>query len=331
MTTDLSGKRILVTGATGFIGGHLARKLHGEGADVLALERTPGKGDALARDGIAVVKGDITDRAQMATLFGSQNVQIVMHIAAWLGGRPFSNFRLVNVDATRLLAELSARYGIERFVFTSSIAVYGPHGDADVDETTPLKPYNSPYADTKIQAESTVQEIARSTNLPFVIVRPGMVYGPGSRGWTIRLAQWARSGKLPLIDGGHGTAYPVYIDNLVDLLVACATHPAAVGEIFNGVDDGPVTYAEFLGGYMAMIPTHRAIRLPGWIPKILTTLANPFYPETSLIYLADQLSGRGWVSNRKAKDRLGWTPHVSLKEGLANSEAWLREMGILDE
>lgn len=328
MTKTLAGIRILVTGATGFIGSRLARRLHAEGAHVLALEHTPGKGDDLAKNGIEIVKGDIIDGARMETIL-RQDVQIVMHIAAWLHGRPISSFQRVNVEATRRLAELSAAAGVDRFVFTSSVAVYGPHGDSNVDEDTPLRPYGNPYGDTKIRAEQVLCDVGRGTKLPYAIVRPGMVYGPGSPGWTARLARWAQKGQLPLIDGGRGTAYPVYIDNLLDLLVACAAHPNAVGETFNGVDDGPVTYAEFLGGYMAMIPTERAIRLPGWLVKGLMALGDPFSPEQSLTYLANQLCGRGLVSNHKAKDRLGWSPRVSLREGLANSEAWLRQVGVL--
>lgn len=329
MTTELSGKRILVTGATGFIGSRLAESLHAGGAHIIALERTPGKGNDLARAGIEIVKGDITGRSQMEAVL-RQDVQIVMHIAAWLRGQPLSNYQRINIEATRQLAELSAAAGVDRFVFTSSIAVYGLHGDSNVDEATPLKPFGDPYGDSKIRAEEALWDVAHSANLPCVIVRPGMVYGPGSPGWTVRLAKWAKAGRLPLIDGGRGTAYPVYIDNLVDLLAACATHPAAVGEVFNGVDDGPVTFADFLGGYMAMIPTDRAIRLPGWALKSLAALTGPFFPEAKLSHYANQLCGRGMVLNRKAKNLLGWSPKVSLKEGLARSEAWLRETSILE-
>ncbi|MBN1310449.1 MAG: SDR family NAD(P)-dependent oxidoreductase [Anaerolineae bacterium] len=330
MTDNVAGKHILVTGATGFIGGYAARRLHADGAHVLALERTPGKGDSLAKAGIEIVKGDITDKAQVKAIFDKHQVQIVMHIAAWLRGRPLSNFQRVNVDATSHLAEISAEAGVNRFVFTSSIAVYGMHGDTNVDESTPLKPYGDPYGDTKIQAEERLKETAHNTGLTYVIVRPGMVYGPGSPGWTIRLAKWAKKGWLPIIDGGRGTAYPVYIDNLVDMLVTCATHPAAVGEIFNGTDDGPVTMGEFLGAYMEMVPTDRAIRLPGWALKGLAAVATPFFPEAKLSHYANQLCGRGLISNQKAKDQLGWSPKVSLKEGVARSEAWLRETGILE-
>ncbi len=328
MIDSLAGKRIFVTGATGFIGGHLTHRLHAEGAHVLALERTPGKGDALAALGIEIVRGDITDHPRMREII-DQDVQVVMHIAAWLGrNRPVTDAETVNVAATRHLAEASAAAGVERFVFTSSIATYGAQGDTDVDEDTPLEPFGDPYGDSKIRAEAALHQVGQQTGLPYVIVRPGMVYGPGSVGWTKRIALWAKQGELPLFDGGRGTVFPVYIDNLVDLLVLCAAHPNAVGQIFNGVDDGPITLAEFLGGYMRMIPTRRAIRIPCWLARILGVLADPFL-SLKLTYAITQMCGQGLISNQKAKDLLGWQPKVSLEEGLRESERWLRAEGIL--
>jgi nucleoside-diphosphate-sugar epimerase len=290
---SLAGKRIFVTGATGFIGGHLTRRLHAEGAHVLALERTPGRGDALAALGIEIVQGDITDHPRMREIV-DRDVQVVMHIAAWLGRtRPVRDAETVNVTATRHLAEASAAAGVERFVFTSSIATYGAQGDTDVDEDTPLESFGDPYGDSKIRAEAALRQVGQQTGLPYVIVRPGMVYGPGSVGWTKRIA-----------------------------------HPNAVGQIFNGVDDGPVTVADFLGGYMRMIPTRRAIRIPCWLARILGALADPFM-SLKLTYAITQMCGQGLISNQKAKDLLGWQPGVSLEEGLRESERWLRAEGIL--
>lgn len=295
---------------------------------MLALERTPGKGKSLATLGIEVLSGDITDHARMAEIV-AQGVSHVMHIAAWLSGGPPRQADIVNVDATRALAEASAAAGVERLVFTSSIAVYGPHGERSVDEATPLIPFGDRYGDSKIRAERALQEVSDQTGLPVVIVRPGMVYGPGSPGWTVRLAQWAKHGQIPLIGGGRGSAYPIYIDNLIDLLVLCATHPAAPGEVFNGVDNGPVTLAEFLDGYMRMAGTTRALRLPCWLAKPVAALVDPFVQRYKLTYVVTQMCGRGQVSNKKPVEQLGWQPEAGLEEGLRRSEAWLRAEGIL--
>lgn len=328
MDRTLAGKRVFVTGATGFIGRHLARRLHEDGAHVLALERTPGRGDDLRAAGVEVVRGDITDRARMQEIV-EQGVEVVMHIAAWLGRGDVENAYPVNVTATRDLAEVSAAAGVERFVFTSSISVYGIRDGRDVDETTPLRPFRYPYGDTKIQAEEALRQVAAESGLQAVILRPGMVYGPGSPTWSVRLARWAKKGRMPLLSGGGASAFPIYIDNLLDLLALAATHPAAPGETFNAVDDGPVTMREFLGAYMRMVPTNRAIRVPCWLARPAAFFAEPFFKRYRVAYIVSQLCEGGQIGNRKAKDLLGWEPRVPLDEGLRRSEAWLRAEGIL--
>lgn len=320
----LAGKRILVTGATGFIGGHLARRLHAEGAHVLALARTPSKGRPLAELGIEVVQSDITNHGRMTKILG-QDMQIVMHLAAWRGlrGKPLRDVEHINVTATRHLAQVAAEAGVERFIFTSSIAVYGIRGDADVDETTPIKPYRDLYGDSKIGAERALRQVAEETGLVYVILRPGQVYGPGSSLWTTRLVMEAKKGQLPFINSGRGSVHPIYVDNLVDLLLLCALHPDAVGQTFNAADDGPVTWADFFGAYMRMVPTERAIHLPLWAARLGALLANPF-TRYNLRYLVEYMCGQGEISNRKAKDLLGWSPRVSLEEGMSRCQEWLR-------
>jgi 2-alkyl-3-oxoalkanoate reductase len=324
----LSGKKVLVTGASGFIGSHLSRRLHHIGAHVIALCRNRERGTELASQGIELAEGDILNASKMETII-SNGVEIIYHLAAWLRGGSGREAPAINVQATQRLAELSAKYGVKRFIFTSSIAVYGPHGDLNVDEMTPLQTYNDPYGDSKIHAERAVQDVATQTRLPYVIIRPGMVYGPGSSGWTRRMALWAKDGRMPLVDGGRGTAFPVYIDNLIDLYILAATHPAAIGETFNAVDNGPVTLGEFGTAYMQMIPTNRALRVPGWLLAPLAAIIDPFTPGTNYRYVVNQMRGRGLVTNTKAKELIGWAPQTDLAEGMRRSEEWLRAEGIL--
>lgn len=327
MAGALAGKRILVTGATGYIGRALALRLHEEGARVLALERTPGKGDDLRARGLEMVEGDITDAARMRAIV-AQDVEIVMHIAAWLGQTSVSEAHAVNVTATEILARASADAGVRRFVFTSSIAVYGMRGGRDVDETTPVERFGYPYGDTKILAERALQRIGHETPLETVIVRPGMVYGPEARTWAVRLARWAKKGRMPLLNQ-EASSFPIFIDDLVDLLVLTATHPAAAGEIFNAVNDGPTTTEDFLGAYMRMVPTERAIRVPCWLARIAAFFAEPFIRQYRVAYIVSQLCEGGQISNRKARDLLGWRQQTPLEDGLRRTEAWLRAEGIL--
>lgn len=325
---SIAGSRIFITGATGFIGSKLALRLNEYGAEVIGLCRTPAKGNHLVAQGIKLVEGDITDSSRLES-YVAQDIDYVMHLAAWMRGSSSADANHVNADATTRLAELCVRHNVKRFIYTSSIAVYGPHGDNDVDESTQLQIYNDPYGDSKIKGEAELIEVGRTTGLSYTIVRPGMVYGPGSPGWTKRIAKWARNGTIPLVDQGRGTAYPVYVENLVDMLILSAVRGEAHQQVFNAVDDGPITLADFLGAYMQMIPTQRAIRLPGWLFSGIAAIANPFVPGLNLNYLASQLRGRGCVRNEKAKRLLGWEPQIGLVEGMKRSEAWLRAEGLI--
>ena len=97
-----------------------------------------------------------------------------------------------------------------------------------------------------------MQRVKQDTGLQITIARLGMVYGPRSPGWSVRMFNLVRAGRAPLIGGNESTSYPVYVDNVLDGLLLCATHPAAVGETFFFVDD-PTTWAEYLGGFQAML------------------------------------------------------------------------------
>lgn len=323
----MDGKTVFVTGATGFVGGALCQRLLAEGARVHGLARNPEKGQALAATGVEVVEGDITNHPRMAEVVVGADV--VMHVAAHLGPGTKQQYRAGNVDATRNLAQASAEAGVGRFVYTSSIAALGFIGDDRVDETKPLREYGDRYGDTKVAAERALHEVERETGLEIAIARLGMVYGPRSRSWAVRMFNFVRSGLLPLIGGEQALAYPVYIDNLLDGLLLCATHPAAAGQTFLFVDD-PTTWAEYLGSFRVMLGKPRRIwRVPRWPVMLAVTLLDPFVRRRNLRYLADMFGGRGVVSNQKAKDVLGWQPRISLEEGMRRTEAWLREAGYL--
>jgi nucleoside-diphosphate-sugar epimerase len=323
----LGGRRVLVTGATGFIGSALCRRLLADGTLVSGLGRTPGKGDALAREGVHIERGDVTDRTRMAELV--KEAEVVIHAAALLRPGSWTDFERINASATRDLAQVSADAGVERLVFISSVMVYGAIGQQEVDESRPLKRYGDYYGDSKILAEQAMRTVAAETGLNFCIARPGMVYGPGSRTWTVWLYQLAKQGRAPLVGGGRGTCCPIYVSDLVDGLVRCAALPEASGETFNFVNDGPTTWREFLGGYMRMAGTERALRVPGWLVGALAALADPLRPGDSLRMLADHLCGSGQVSNRHALEALGWRQTVSLEEGMRRCQAWLGEAGLL--
>lgn len=328
----MKNKTVLVTGATGFIGSALCQRLLAEGAHVLALARNPDKGRKLAETGVEVVAGDITDHNRMSELVADADV--VMHLAAQLGAGSEDEYIAANVTATRHLAQASAQAGVGRFIYTSSIAALGPIGDEIVDETRVLTAYGDRYGDSKIAAEQAVVQVAEETGLEYAILRPGMVYGPHSQGWTLRMYRLVKSGNAPLINGGQGSSYPIYIDNLLDGYILAATQSAAANQAFNFVDDGPVTWAEYFGHFAAMLTDAQGEaphmrRIAGWVVKFAVRWIDPFSRRRSLRYATNMLIGRGSISNQKARDLLGWQQRVSLREGMRRSEAWLREEGHL--
>ena len=172
--------RYFVTGATGFIGGHLVRQLRGAGHDVDAIAREPAKAGELARIGVRVHRGDITEKESMRSPM--EGADGVFHLAAWykVGVRDRSPAQRINVDGTRNVLELMQDFGIPRGVYTSTLAVFGDTGGQVVDESYRHGgPWLSEYDRTKWVAHHDVAEPRMRAGLPLVIVMPGVVYGPG--------------------------------------------------------------------------------------------------------------------------------------------------------
>lgn len=246
-TQNLRTSKILITGASGFIGGRLAEylALH-YGADVRCLVRTYGKAVRLARLPVTLVSGDLlnADTVQAA----ARGCDIVFHCAFGVSGAPAERHR-GTVEGARNVLEAAAAAGVKRFVHVSTIAVHGPDPGVQISEETPLQHSNDVYADAKIEAEKLVNLYGATRGLPVTIVRPTIVYGPRAGGWTVAQIQQMRSGKHTLIDDGAGTANHVYVDDVVQLLLRAAVRPEAVGETFIASYGTGVTWREFFQHY----------------------------------------------------------------------------------
>jgi nucleoside-diphosphate-sugar epimerase len=321
---------VLVTGASGFIGGRLAERLAAEeGARVVGSGRSFTAEKRLRDAGVELARADLTDAAAMERL--CEGKSIIFHLAAWLmrgrGGE--ADAFAVNVDATRKLVEAASRAGVKRFVLASSVAAYGLPPVDDIDETVPIDVTQGDlYGRTKALGEEAAREVAARSGISLTILRPVMVYGPGSTGWTVGMLRLVKQGVPVLFGDASGHAYPVYIDDAVDALLLAAVRPEAGGEAFN-VSDASVDWATFFGYYGRMCGKRpRRVPMPlargiAWANERLK-LNMPLTTERLKTYVRKLRYPTG-----KAARLLGWKVSVSLDEGMRRSEAWLREAGHL--
>jgi nucleoside-diphosphate-sugar epimerase len=326
---ELSGQWVMVTGASGFVGGALVRHLAAAGVRVRALVRDRAKAGYIAGvEGVEVVDGDLGNELSLRK--AAEDCAVVFHVAAALGGSPEQQAR-VNVEGTRALAIAAAQMRVRRLVHVSSIAVYGFDGLPDViDEDTRPSASRYAYTLTKRAAESVLRLVCSETGLKCSIVRPGMIYGPRSHPWTVQMHDLAtRWPVIPFIGDGRGYLSPIHIDDVVSMCVLAATHPQAVGQAFNASADPGVTWRDFLGGYARL--SGRPVRWLG-VPKPLVGLMLPLArlaasPESLLVdtpAVLDHFTRRVVYSTAKARRVLGWQPRWGIEDGLADALAWLK-------
>lgn len=320
---------VLVTGATGFVGSHLAARLVDEGAQVRVLVRDPQKLLPTLRDRVEIVHGDLLQPAGFVA--ATQDCEVVFHVAAWLGQpNRREDAYAVNVTATQQLAEAAREAGVRRFVSTSSIAVYGPVLEGVVDETWPHSRVYL-YSETKALGERAVFA-AQTDRFGVSVIRPAEVYGPRGGSWTTLPIKLARRGLPMLIGGGQGLAHPVYVENLVDAYLLAAQRDEAIGEAFT-ICDADLPWREFYGRYAAMLGQHPR-SLPVWLAwcgGLFSEMGAALIrrPPAFSRAMLGFVTGRCTYSTAKAQRLLGWSPRVSFDDAMSRTEDWLQTAGYL--
>jgi len=276
----ISGKKVLVTGATGFVGGRLVEKLvlyHG--AHVRALVRNFTHASGIARFPIEMMGGDIA--APDAVDGAMEDCEIVFHCAHDLHN-PQNN-----LVGAQVLAEGCLRHRVRCLVHVSSLAVYEPTTDGDLDESAPAEPSGWEYADNKLAVERAMLQYVEQYGLPVVVMQPTIVYGPFSKPWTIAPVKQLRTGWVVLPDSGTGLCNAVYVDDVVDALILAAEREEALGERFLVSGPEPVTWREFFGAYERILGVQSVISKPigeiervfhksGAIHRIMLFMRNPY-------------------------------------------------------
>jgi 2-alkyl-3-oxoalkanoate reductase len=321
---------VLLTGINGFIASHLAERLLAEGVPVRGSARRTDAAEWLAVQGAEIVAADLLDPDALTR--AAIGCRAVVHAAAWTGGpelAPEAGYR-VNVEGTRNVLAAAQVAGVERFVYLSSVAVYGVNDAPLVDESMPTPPVGQAYSDSKIAAEKLVRE----SGLAYVIIRPASTYGPRGTAWTIGPIEQIKRGTLVLLGRDAGLVTPGYIDNVVDGLMLTLTHHAALGETFNLCDDRAVTFREFYLAYAHMLGKESLPTVPGWFAGLARSapgniarriLGRPPVGPWSLHFRRNPSQ----FGVAKAQRLLGYAPQVNFAEGMRRTEAWLRAAGYL--
>ena len=317
----------LVTGASGFTGFNLCRRLVRDGARVIALVRGTSKTAPLEQMGVECRIADIADRCDVAKHLGG--VRTVYHIAAAYRTEHADRgeFRRVNVDATRALLQAATDAGVDRFVHCSTVGVQGQIDDPPASEEYRFEPGDH-YQETKLEGELIAREY-QAQGFPVSIVRPVGIYGPGDTRF-LKLFRGIARGRFVMIGSGRTLYHLTFIDDLVDGFVLAGTHPAAVGEVFTIAGERYTTLRElvqiiadtlakpyprlrvpFAPVYVASVACER---ICGWIG-----VNPPLYPRRVEFFSKDRA-----FDISKARRLLGYSPKVGLEQGLARTAEWYR-------
>jgi dihydroflavonol-4-reductase len=320
--------RVLVTGATGFTGGHLARSLAAAGREVRALVRNAAAARDLAQSGVALAEGDLRDPEALARAVAG--VDVVYHIAAVYrqAGLSKATYRAVNATAVRQIIEAAASAGARRVVHCSTVGVHGDIERPPADEGAPLRP-GDVYQTTKLEGERLAREAGDRLGIEITIARPSGIYGPGDR----RLLKLFRGvARRRFVTLGRGEIYYhlTYVEDLVEGFRLCGEHPAAAGRTYI-LAGGEVTTLNELVTLVAEVAGVKPPRIhlptwPFWVAGALCEgLCAPFGIEPPLYRRrVDFFTKSRAFDITRARREIGYAPRVGLREGIGRTLDWYR-------
>lgn len=323
--------KFLVTGASGYVGGHLIQRLSEIGMEVRAfVRRTSNIQELKLLKNVEICFGDLTDYSSVKR--AAEGTQIVYHIGGLVNDwGDYQKFYQANFLGTRNMLKASLSASIKRFIYTSTIGVLDLSGRGAIREDRPYGYHVGSYRRSKIEAEKLVSSY--SEIMPSVILRPAVVYGPEDPQCTLRSLMYARKHLLFLVSRGKGFFPHLYIDNLIDALLLAANRETAVGKIFNLTDGVNTSGSDFFSCINRIAGKGKVnLSLPypiAWIGALFMAVfsrltgSQPLLSWTALEFLT--LKCQFDIS--EAKERLGFNPSVPLCEGMKRVELWWRQLG----
>jgi len=318
--------RVTITGGTGFLGRFLVRDLLAKRAEVRVLARPSPRADALAAEGVEVVRGDLGNAESMARAVSG--AEVVYHLAAKVGAAAMSDYFAVNVSGTERVLNVCLRQGVGQFVYASSLTVYGPVKEGErIEEDTPFDEHpelRDPYAQSKIAADRLVSSFAQRTGLPTVILREGIIFGPGR---LLPIGIFAfRMGNTNVVFGNPQNRFPLnYVENLIDAMQAAASSGGGFRQ-FNVLDDDDLTLAQYheLKSSIDRTKTRFSSPWPLYLASPILESLRPIVPmgdlRLSKHQLERSLQDRGYHT-QSFREATGWKPRVPLDEAIRRTLA----------
>lgn len=324
--------KILVTGATGFVGRYVTEQLIREGHQVQALVRPSTDSAWLPACGVTCVTGNLTDPDSLRQAI--DGCQIIYHLAAVTSrqNRTATDLRQINVEGTRNLAHAAAQARVRRLVYVSTLGVHGSNFTPPLDEQTPVAP-NTDYRMTKWQGEQVMMDAQTSGKLPVVIARIGSIIGPHGTNW-LGLMKAIASRRFGYVGTGSNRVQLTYGTDIAQGIIRCGTVPGIEGEIFALAGPKSVTLSEFVGhlAHELRVPTPHK-HSPALPFQLFQHIADSCFSVTGIelpfahrysLFFADHL-----ISIAKAQQRLNYAPVISLEESVQRTVEWARTHGYL--
>ena len=327
--------RFLITGATGFVGGHVVEAFRRRNWHVTALARPESDTKALESQGVAIVRCDPTDGAGLRRALAE--IDVVVHCAAKIGDwGPHADYIRANVDNLRVLLDACKGQALSRFIQISSLGVYAARNHRGTDESTPAaESHRDGYSHSKALAEKLALQYYRDFEVPVVVLRPGFIYGPGDRNVLPRIIDNLRQGAVRYPGGGHAALNTIFVRNLVDAIFLTIGHDGAVGQIYNLTDGEIVSKRRFIEKiadafglpHPTLTPPMPVARVVTWGAEALASLRGakeaPMFNFTRLKFMGLNLD----FSIEKARRELGYSPRVSFDDAMVETMAWYRAEG----
>ena len=328
---------VLVTGATGFTGGHLATTLARRGYQVRALVRSRSLARFAASNaaaaGVEAVEGDLSDAANVRR--AAEGASVVYHIAASYreAGQPDAAYRAVNVEGTRHVLEAAVAAGATRVVHCSTGGVHGHIANPPATEDAPFNPGDI-YQDTKLEAEQVAREFGRTRGFEVVVARPIGIYGPGDLRF-LKMFRGLNRGRFPVLGSGTVFYHLTFIDDLVEGFRLCGEVPGAAGRTYILAGPRYTTLNELIRLIAAelKVPPPR-LHLPVWPVWMLGLLCEmvcvPLRIEPPLYRRrVDFFTKSRAFDTTRARTELGFNPAVNLEDGIKRTADWYRAEGLL--